>query len=752
MKKILLAVGAICSFLLGYGVLGEAYPAGGMYGRGEYNGYFTNVHDTTGTFVLPKQYTGNTNAIDPSVNNATELINFLKGSEGLGGTQQQRTGAAFIIQTMIGSARNRPPSAAQIAEWESRVRYAESQGRISWYVSYSFCINTFYQGTNGGANPNDDAFFDDCQTDTSIVFRNASGGIAYVIKRECANPVGNVAPIPDAPTFNITGRTTITNSTNGPRGANPLPGDRIVFHHYVRNNGPGGTSPTNIWWIAQSMPSQTAVGGAANSGTYSSGQEKNVFNHTVDIPGSALPGTQYCERVGYDPTNGTGGSDGRGPTVCATVAYDFGLTPSVNPVVFHNGAPITGEFAEPGDTIQFTYAVNNGGLTQSQNTTCTYRQATWPGNNEAAPTTVFTPGGANCPPDRVFPRGNTVTVIENVPASAINTTICRSLTVSPATETGGSATDQACIKVAAKPYTRVWGGDVSAGNGLANSSGVCSANTNAAIVSWNRRDVGSNAGAGTQFAAFALARITDFATALYDPGGAPSPNGLSFANQPTNPSVGDFGGDFGNVPCIPDYYANRPASTLTLPANVSAMATGVYGANGNVTLNGAGIVNPGERIVVYVNGDVIINTNVTYAGNWDTGNVPSFMLIARGNIYVDNDVTQLDGTYVAQSNGGTGGIIRTCGTTGAGYAPLAMTSLYDTCTRKLTINGSFIANQIQLLRTAGTLSQAVTDETNLATQAAEVFNYGPATWIPQQAGDPGDTPDYDAIISLPPVL
>lgn len=756
MKKIFLLAVAFCSFVIGYGVLAEAYPAGGMYGRGEYDGYFLNINDSKGTFVLPKQYTGNTNAIDPSVNNATELINFLKGSEGLGGSAQQRTGAAFIIQTMIGTARNRPPTAAQIAEWESRVRYAESQGRISWFVSYSFCINTYWQGTNdGGSDPNDDAFFDDCGTDTSIVFRNASGGIAYVIKRECANPVGNVAPIPDAPTFNISGRTTITNSTNAGRGANPFPGDSIVFHHYVRNSGPGGTSPTNIWWIAQSMPSQTTVGGAANSGTYASGQEKNVFNHTINIPATAAPGTQYCERVGYDPTNGTGGSDGRGPTVCATVAYNFDLTPSVNPVVIHNGTPITGSFAEPGDVIQFTYSVNNGGTTESQSVTCTYRQATWPGNNEAAPTTVFTPGGANCPPNRTFPRtSNTDTATENFNATTPNTTICRSFTISPATQAGGSRVDQACIKVVAKPYARVWGGDVSVGNGLASAPGVCTANLNASVVGWNRGGPASYAGAGTQFATYALAQINEFATALYDPGGAGQPDGLSFANNSTNPAAGDYGGDFGSVPCIPDYYGQRPATTLPLPANITSMVTGNYGFTGNAYFSGGtNNINSGEQTTVYVDGNVYINTNIVYAGTWTSSNIPNFRMIVRGNIYIDLNVNQIDGIYIAQANSaGNGGEIYTCASTVDGYAAIPGDRMYNECTRKLTVNGAFIAKQVRLMRTLGTLSQSVFNETNLTTQAAEVFNFGPAAWIPQPEGDPSEVPDYDAIISLPPVL
>ncbi len=759
MKKLLLLIGVCCSFALGYGVIAEAFPSGGLYGRGQYRGYFTNTQDTNGTYVFPRQYKSGTESLPDTINNATAFINFIKYTQldidGNGSSNaQERTGAAFIIQTMIGSARNKPPTAAQIADWEARVRYAESQGRISWRTNYSYNINSFYQGTGSGSNPDDDAFYDESGTQAAIVFRNASGGVAYAIKWSCANPVGSPQPLPPAPSINFTtvGRSTVSN-------ASPTPGSTITFSHYVKNNGPTGTSPTNIWWIAErTEPTPvTLVGGSASSGTYTSGQEKNVFNHTITIPADTPPGTRFCERVGWDPVTSGGVRDGRGTPVCATVQYSFTLTPSVSAVINSSGSPITGNIAEAGDTVTFTYAVNNSGSTVSQAVTCTYRQDTRPGNNQSAPGSTFTPPGANCAPTRTFPaNANTVVATETVPASTVNTTICKSLTISPVTQDGGSQTAQACVLVAAKPYVRVWGGDVSAGNGLADASsgGICTDNTNAAIVGWNKRSAGNNAGAGTQFAAYALARITDFATALYDPGGAESPAGLSFSNQSLSLSNGNFGGSFGSLPCIPDYYSSRPASTLAVPGNVSAMTTGTYGADGNIQLSGGtNNIEPGERITLYVDGNVYINTNIIYSGSWNVSNVPRFQIIARGNIYVDLNVSQLDGIYIAQGRDGNRGQIHTCASTANMFSPLPLGgNLYNSCTKKLTVNGAFIADQVRLLRTIGTLAQSSNSESSSESPAAEVFNYGPALWLAQPADQGGSTPDYDAIISLPPIL
>jgi len=313
------------------------------------------------------------------------------------------------------------------------------------------------------------------------------------------------------------------------------------------------------------------------------------------------------------------------------------------------------------------------------------------------------------------------------------------------------------VFVAAKPYTRVWGGDISAGNGLADASGNCTAttNSNGAVVGWNRRAnptfAISYAGAAAQFGIFAMARITDFASAYYDAGGATEPQGLSFANTAAVVANGDYGGGLNKAGCIADYYGTRPASTAAIPATVAAMSTGVYGGSGTVTLGGGSVVNPNNRITVYVDGDVYITSDIKYSGSWNISSMPLFELIVRGNIYIDNDVTQLDGVYVAQPNGsGTGGQIHTCATSAA---PLAQTAYYANCTRKLVVNGLFTANQIQLQRTIGTLSQALVNEQSTSSNVAESFNFGPSLWIKQPVRQTqGATSDYDAIVSLPPVL
>lgn len=427
---------------------------------------------------------------------------------------------------------------------------------------------------------------------------------------------------------------------------------------------------------------------------------------------------------------------------------NFNLNPSISPTV--NGTP--GSVAQVGDTVRFTFTVNNTGTTQATNINCNTYATQYPGYHAGgSPPPGGSPAGPNpgCP--RNFPVGSTIVATQDVAIAAENQTICRTLTVNPATF-GGSArtTNEVCVIVAAKPYLKVFGGDISAGSGLETAPDTCTNNNNAAVISWNKRAAGGYAGAGAQYATFALSRITDFATAQGNVGGAPVPQGLSFGNTATNVGTGNFGGNFGSVTCIADYYARRPATTSGLPANVTAMTTGAYAGSGNVTMTG-GNVNPGEKISVYIDGNLYITSNITYPGSWSHNNIPLFQLIVRGNIYVSGSVTQLDGVYIAQRNGASGGTIYTCA---SGFTAPVLTNgaFFGGCLNKLTVNGAFIANSVEFLRAGGSLQDSTPGETSGGSTAGEVFNFTPSIWMTQPLDTSGRVDNYDAITSLPPVL
>jgi hypothetical protein len=329
---------------------------------------------------------------------------------------------------------------------------------------------------------------------------------------------------------------------------------------------------------------------------------------------------------------------------------------------------------------------------------------------------------------------------------------------------------EACIVVANSPYFHVFGGDISAGN--AQASAACDPSEDdydAGIVGWNQ-DGGIYSGAGTQFAEYAIGKITEFASAQANPNNqaGTAPSGLAFANT-TAASGGVYGGSLGigSQPCMNDYYMVPPGATninsnTAQPdtINLGTLTSGAYVYNGPGTLTLYGTLTSGvnvSRIQLFVpNQNVYVSNNITYQGNWQTlAGIPMLELVVnQASIYVDHAVTELDGTYVAQNsqtNGkGTGGQIATCATA-AGPEP-ANTTLSQNCNTQLIINGAFVADDVALERTAGTLKDGTGDSaSNLTSAAAEQFNYNPSLWVVQPPTGNGDL-TYNTIIDLPPVL
>ncbi len=428
----------------------------------------------------------------------------------------------------------------------------------------------------------------------------------------------------------------------------------------------------------------------------------------------------------------------------------YDLHPAISVSV--DGAPASGG-AEVGQTISFTYSVRNSGPDPSPaNTSCTIYTNVYPGFASARANPA--PGGGagpptGCPRSFAANSNSQLGAVELVPVNAGNRTICRSLFVSPATAAVASLGTEVCVPVVNKPYFKVYGGDLSVGNGLADASGACVGNNNAAIIGWNRGAGGGYGGAGTQFAEVALGRIFEAATAVGNagPNRAAVPRGLAFAGN--NLNTGLYGGSFGSLPCTADYYGRMPAANMSFVSLAASTTSGPYSWNGPAPLVLSGVV-PASRITLYVNGNVFINNNITYPANWTSGSTPLFQLVVNGDIFIRNGVSRIDGVYIAQKSGATGGTIYTCALGASALVPDGQ--LYSRCNNKLTVNGAFIANQVRFLRTNGTRQQGSGNEAGGSGNIAEVFNFSPALWMGQPVGQIIGSPQYDSITSLPPIL
>jgi hypothetical protein len=331
----------------------------------------------------------------------------------------------------------------------------------------------------------------------------------------------------------------------------------------------------------------------------------------------------------------------------------------------------------------------------------------------------------------------------------------------------------ATTPIATKPYLKVFGNDIAVGGQFSNvpgrptsCTGVNTVSPTPAIWTFAKKTAANNyGGGGAQFADFALGQNDQFLSAANRNGQANDPKppaGLSFGNMIDGNSIAaGFGGAGGKADpnrCIPDYFSAVGNGAVPVPLFLSA------GSNGSIT--------KGMHAALFVDNDAIIDENVTYedSAGGPTGwssveDIPSFYLIVRGDIYIDSSVTSLDGVYIAQKRAdNTGGHIFTCT---SGHALFPDAALYTSCQNKLTITGTFIANQVRFLRTKGTASKSIPDSGGTLNEGpndpsdniAEVFNFSqemylapPPSILNSVNGGSNSSGRYDSITSLPPIL
>jgi len=249
--------------------------------------------------------------------------------------------------------------------------------------------------------------------------------------------------------------------------------------------------------------------------------------------------------------------------------------------------------------------------------------------------------------------------------------------------------------------------------------------------------------ASTTLAAYSNNGIVGFSSAF---GGA-SPLLYSFSSTANTPvgAIGStdspkLGGSLNGLRCTKAQLA--PSS---FPA-ISSFSTGTYYKNGNYTIDQQSIEN-GQRIDLNITGDVYIKGNIKFENNnWATINdIPAFVLRVTGNIYIDENVTQLDGLYIAMpDNSSDKGAIFTCAQNNILRAPTDFNA--PKCGKQLKVFGAFYANKINLLRTF----------TNATGAPAEEFYMSPEILINGTSIDSTSVLDsaekYDLIQNLPPVL
>lgn len=343
------------------------------------------------------------------------------------------------------------------------------------------------------------------------------------------------------------------------------------------------------------------------------------------------------------------------------------------------------------------------------------------------------------------------------------TKVCTHITVTPATnKAGGPSTRSSyppehCATVTAKPFIKAYGAEVRAGGGFG-STCAPSVGTEGGIKTYGGLLGAGYRGASSQFGVMALRNINGFSSATLRGSNPVAPKGLTFANTDGS----EFGGSFGSSLCMTDYYGTtqEPPAKQASYTSAASLVSGKkqYVLSGSTL--GTTIIPTGSQAAIYVNGDLHINGDIIYTpGAGSIAAMPFLAVIVRGNIYIEPNVSRLDGLFVAQPSNPAApvnGKIYTC------YPPVGppytRTQLDIACNRQLVVNGGLVAQQIKFLRTNNTITedtgQVPNFGTGTGTVAAEVVNSSPEMWLapsPLVSTAGTGSASYDSLYSLPPV-
>ncbi|AHB42304.1 hypothetical protein RAAC3_TM7C00001G0447 [Candidatus Saccharibacteria bacterium RAAC3_TM7_1] len=273
--------------------------------------------------------------------------------------------------------------------------------------------------------------------------------------------------------------------------------------------------------------------------------------------------------------------------------------------------------------------------------------------------------------------------------------------------------DAACIVVAKRPRVQIRGNDlVAQGAVTSGTSSYADGKTYGSFGEYAVLSGGLNGFVGSG------APYTNGSN-----GSMPSWSRLTFAN--TDAGSNQYG-KFGLIPSAPriaEYYQARLGSAQNWGGGALTGKSGLYVANGDVTLPNSNNIH--STVILYVKGKLTIDGSITYQnGTYDTDSrLPQVILIAD-TINIKNSTTQIDSWLVTAArgeddDGQTGaGSINTC-------SDVSLTAKLTNavCDNPLTVNGPVITTSLHLRRTAGARNEDAKGE------PAEIFNLRPDAYV-----------------------
>ncbi|GEM_PF-986348 len=184
---------------------------------------------------------------------------------------------------------------------------------------------------------------------------------------------------------------------------------------------------------------------------------------------------------------------------------------------------------------------------------------------------------------------------------------------------------------------------------------------------------------------------------------------------------------------------SMPSSTNATPlpggSNVNLGGlSGSYYRSGNLTIS-ASILQPGQHITIFVDGDVTISDNINTDWSFQytkLSDIPSFTIKAN-NIKVNPGVRLITGTYVAKDH------FESCNNGAQEKGPTL--GVEGVCKNKLKVNGAIVSDNSPIFRRtfgAGNQPDDYQWETNNISSTAEWINYTPNLWLTTSNGSSGN--------------
>lgn len=140
------------------------------------------------------------------------------------------------------------------------------------------------------------------------------------------------------------------------------------------------------------------------------------------------------------------------------------------------------------------------------------------------------------------------------------------------------------------------------------------------------------------------------------------------------------------IPLGPPSLNMSGAAFTNSGVTLTSFTSGTYSKSGNVDIVNSTNIN--QNLTLYIDGDLNINGNITVDDSslFAAAQLPNVVIVASGNITIDEGVDRVDATLISH------GTLKTCD------APKTSLSA-SVCNQKLVINGPVIAKNIALYRT-----------------------------------------------------